>query len=406
MTAEVIVLNRNGVAMAADSVIATQEHRHPVIFNSVDKIFPLSPPNAIGVMVYQTPEFMGVPWETIVSDYTKRHADHVHKTIQDCADHFLSVLQDFQPTHITPEEALLDFLSLNLDELIEEYLPQSVQGDVQAADVKAALAEIETALQNLPVILREDQRADIAFVWRYRRSIYRAQKRTFRKIATAPLGRTELRLLWQICALLMERDHFSMAYTGLALAGFGSDELLPNAKCYKVQCVMPGRLKVKLEVDRRITHANKAIIIPLAQKDMVHWFLQGVDRQYERYAIDMMQQLSQEIASYAVGQLSEGETADAMQARLMDILDRKFSDIGNLLSEYKRLNFLDPVMEAAKSLPKLELASLADAFVRLTSLRRRMSTDIETVGEPIDVAVISKIDSFVWVRKKGYDDFT
>lgn len=196
-----------------------------------------------------------------------------------------------------------------------------------------------------------------------------------------------------------------MSHTGLVFAGFGSEELLPAALCFNIQCIMPGKLKVKLEIDRSVTHSNKAVIIPLAQRDMVHWFLQGVDQHYERYAIGALQQLSREIAFFTVDQLAEPEKAEAIQEKLAKILEKKFVHIGGMLSDYKRLNFLEPVMEAAKSLPKLELPSLADAFVRLTSLRRRMSTDIETVGEPIDVAVVSKIDRFVWVRKRGYDDF-
>jgi len=44
---------------------------------------------------------------------------------------------------------------------------------------------------------------------------------------------------------------------------------------------------------------------------------------------------------------------------------------------------------------------LAEALVHLTAFRAHMSADEdETVGGPIDVAVISKGDGFVWVKKK------
>jgi len=35
-------------------------------------------------------------------------------------------------------------------------------------------------------------------------------------------------------------------------------------------------------------------------------------------------------------------------------------------------------------------------------LQRRVSREIETVGGAIDVAVISKGDGFVWVKRKHY----
>lgn len=52
--------------------------------------------------------------------------------------------------------------------------------------------------------------------------------------------------------------------------------------------------------------------------------------------------------------------------------------------------------------PKDELADMAEAFVNLTSLRRRVSLDSETVAGPIDVAVISKGDGLIWIKRKHY----
>lgn len=53
-------------------------------------------------------------------------------------------------------------------------------------------------------------------------------------------------------------------------------------------------------------------------------------------------------------------------------------------------------------LPKDELSNMAEALVNLTAFKRRMSNSLETVGGPIDVAVISKGDGLVWVKRKHY----
>ncbi|MEK6282290.1 MAG: hypothetical protein AABN95_18185 [Acidobacteriota bacterium] len=45
---------------------------------------------------------------------------------------------------------------------------------------------------------------------------------------------------------------------------------------------------------------------------------------------------------------------------------------------------------------------MADALVSLTSTKRRVTMDLETVGGPIDVAIISKGDGFVWIKRKHY----
>jgi hypothetical protein len=56
------------------------------------------------------------------------------------------------------------------------------------------------------------------------------------------------------------------------------------------------------------------------------------------------------------------------------------------------------------NLPKEELAGMAESLVSLTSFKRRVSHDPETVGGPIDVAVISKGDGFIWIKEKHYFD--
>jgi len=54
-------------------------------------------------------------------------------------------------------------------------------------------------------------------------------------------------------------------------------------------------------------------------------------------------------------------------------------------------------------LPKSELADMAQSFVNLASLKKKISAgESETVGGPIDVAIISKGDGFRWIQKKDY----
>lgn len=45
---------------------------------------------------------------------------------------------------------------------------------------------------------------------------------------------------------------------------------------------------------------------------------------------------------------------------------------------------------------------MAEALVNLTSFKRRVTPETETVGGPVDVAVISKGDGLVWVKRKHY----
>ena len=47
---------------------------------------------------------------------------------------------------------------------------------------------------------------------------------------------------------------------------------------------------------------------------------------------------------------------------------------------------------------------MAETFVNLTSFKRRVTQDTESVGGPVDVAIITKGDGFVWMKRKHYFD--
>lgn len=79
-----------------------------------------------------------------------------------------------------------------------------------------------------------------------------------------------------------------------------------------------------------------------------------------------------------------------------------FEDYQRELSDYRQERYISPVMRVVRVLPKDELAAMAESLINLTSFKRRVSMEEETVGGPIDVAVISKGDGFIWIKRKHY----
>jgi hypothetical protein len=55
-----------------------------------------------------------------------------------------------------------------------------------------------------------------------------------------------------------------------------------------------------------------------------------------------------------------------------------------------------------RAMPKQELGTLASSLIEITSLKRKVSRGQETVGGEVDVAVISKSEGFVWIKRKHY----
>lgn len=66
------------------------------------------------------------------------------------------------------------------------------------------------------------------------------------------------------------------------------------------------------------------------------------------------------------------------------------------------MNVCKKIREAIGSLTIGELAQVASTFVGFSSFEQQISMALETVGGPVDVAVISKGEGFIWIERKHY----
>ena len=78
------------------------------------------------------------------------------------------------------------------------------------------------------------------------------------------------------------------------------------------------------------------------------------------------------------------------------------SDFNEETSDFPKSEFRNSILDVLRTAPKETLAELANLLVSITSLRQRVSGELETVGGPVDVALIFKGEGFIWIKRK-YD---
>ena len=145
-------------------------------------------------------------------------------------------------------------------------------------------------------------------------------------------------------------------------------------------------------------------IVPFAQDEMVHTFMRGVDPGYQDvlngYLTALFEKYPEEIAK-GLPKLNAKEKQLFIE-RMKSVGTTLTQQFSMALSEYVKHQNVDPILHTVAFLPTTELARMAETLVNLTSFKRRVTMVAETVGGPIDVAVISKGDGFVWIERKHY----
>jgi len=71
MTTEVAIINKEAIALAADSAVTVKISDGTKIYNSANKLFALSKLHPVGIMIYGNAELTGVPWESLIKVYRK-----------------------------------------------------------------------------------------------------------------------------------------------------------------------------------------------------------------------------------------------------------------------------------------------------------------------------------------------
>ncbi|MGI6456094.1 MAG: hypothetical protein ACOX5R_10815 [bacterium] len=94
MTAEIVIMNKSAVAIAADSAVTFRHSEGQKIFVSANKIFTLSKYHPVGVMIYGNASFMGVPWETLIKTFREEQGNTESDYLCEYAKKFLQYLHE------------------------------------------------------------------------------------------------------------------------------------------------------------------------------------------------------------------------------------------------------------------------------------------------------------------------
>jgi hypothetical protein len=407
MTAEVAAMNRSAVALAADSKVTVTSPRGDKTYDTVNKVFALSKIHPVGVMIYGNASFMGYPWETVVKEYRRAIRDKCKDTIEEWDEDFTDFVQKFGD--ITD-----DVIGTNIGSILTSWLQWAWESaDVKAReagaqygthdyyDVLADIIQIETGSLSEQIV-KGDQTVIAESLSKFSEQIRNAIHQWGMSEAKSSNKRlSDIAMRFCIAALLTEEP--SPNTSGVVLAGFGDKELFPSIHLREIDGHIGYRFKQNKKMDSKITHDNKSCVVPFAQRDMVERFMEGMDPGYGDFLQGLIEEVVTDSCLTVLDKYGKSKSkTNVVRNEIRTAIQSRIEDVRSRATQYRRDEFVTPVVEMVAMLPKDELANLAESLVALTSLRARVSHGLATVGGAVDVAVISKGDGFVWVKRKHY----
>ena len=252
-------------------------------------------------------------------------------------------------------------------------------------------------LQHLDDYFAEKQRKD--FITKYAVDLSEVVDAHFQAFADGDL----ISKAKELALLAVFKREFSPQSCGFVIAGFGADEYFPALVAYETDGYVGDILKIFEDQSVEITRDMPSTIRPFAQKEMVMRFMNGIDPGITRalpriFTGTLIQGCLDVLEKYGDPAKQTEENKKLIREAALAAIKAVVGKLGTI----QRNNYSQPIMQMVSLLPKDELPHLAESLVALTSLKRHVSRDAETVGGPIDVCLISKGDGFVWIKRKHY----
>ncbi|MCA8911289.1 MAG: hypothetical protein KDB82_06270 [Planctomycetes bacterium] len=438
MTAEVVVMNKTAVALAADSA-ASIRTAHGVKVYAANKLFRLSPSLPVGVLVYGSSEFMGVPWEVLIREFRAGFGSKSLRHLKDYAVKFMqflkrqSWLQDEGYSRLVAASEMSNYLDWLVRDLDRQLQQDFAQGSPPAGDdagkqhtleelLKAKFDELgkvaldrvrreRDRLSQFPKFDELSEEAEKKIHQDFSEDVRTIVGRILAASAILKLVPPQEELQEALCRAALfplTRQPPTELSSGLVFAGYGRDDVFPSTHAMSFRGILAGSLQKKVDEHRSlgISRENSATVIGFAQDDMIGTFMHGADPSLQNRWWETFRKFVEKIPD-TVSQALQGSAVVGADT-IVEALRAYLSQAGEaLLSEAQQAQREDhtiPFIQSVSFLSKDEMAELAESLIRLTSLKRRVTMTEETVGGPIDVAVISRGEGFVYVKRKHYFD--
>lgn len=416
MTAEIAIMNGTAIALAADSAVTIQLVSNAQVkektYNTTNKLFMLSKLHPVGVMLYGNATILHVPWEVVIKEYRSSLGSLCFDSVRDYAHHFIAFLGEYFPENDQVRHLLSSvrsFLNYRVLPQIDEAVHKAIheEGQVAKTDirqiVRSVIRRTHRDLKQSESLSNVADDFEQAFVARYEDTLDRAIDAVLEKL---PLSKKDRQLLHEIGAFLFSKNVFPDSLSGIVIAGFGNTERYPALYAFDVDGVVGNRLKYRITHDHQVNTKSTAYVIPFAQQEMVYTFIEGIDPEYDDLIRGYLNEMFEQYPRVLMESLNK-VLIDANPELLRVLQENGREMLKHFVQrteEYRQTRLVSPIISMVALLPKDELAAMAESLVNLTSFKRRVSMETETVGGPIDVAVISKGDGFIWIKRKHYFD--
>ena len=398
MSVGVCIINRNGIALAADS--AGTYTGNKMFYNSMNKVFSISRKYVYGVITYGATVIHNVSIDQVLKEFrtfldSKSEVNDFFEILPSFVE-FIEQKNNYYKFDTAETNHCYELIKVLISDWGKK-IKNVITTDDVAAQIDDILNDLSAVMQGAIKIENYDVSSHIG-------TTYKSDFDSLINMIVPELNNypAQKERFWNyIC------EYFNLSLTnetsnamGLFFCGYGKNDAFPKFTHIELYNVVGGKVKYKL-IENYEESNNQAQIVPLAQKDVILTFCKGISNTFINY----IPQKVESIINAKIDAILDIFT-DSQKGELKEALLSVKNELASAIDTTIQNSNVMPILNSVQLIPLAEMAFFAENLVNMTTLKRTFAIDgnQQTVGGPTDVAVLSKGDGFVWIKRKLYFD--
>ena len=286
MTAEIVIMNKSTIAIASDSAVTIGGK----VSTTAEKIFTLSKYAPVGIMIFDNASFMEVSWEVIIKKYRKELDKKVFNKLEEYVSDFINFLNREHSLFPILEQNRIakNYITENIDswllsikKVIENVIRE--KGEINEKQIEdlidGYILKTYKKFDNMPTlkIFQKDYKKKLKE--KYKDFISAEIDEAFQKL---PLNKPTKNKIIELNILIFLKEVFHIDYhSGVVITGYGEKEDFPSCMFIEFEVKILNQVKYFINKHRKIDDKSISWVMPFAQREMIHQFMEGVHPKYQ-----------------------------------------------------------------------------------------------------------------------------
>ncbi|WP_298523533.1 hypothetical protein [uncultured Methanobrevibacter sp.] len=199
-------------------------------------------------------------------------------------------------------------------------------------------------------------------------------------------------IIWEIFS-----NNFQYEGTGIIIAGFNLKSHYPSFVEITIYCNDEGEI-IHEEIDSAVD-CSEPFLKVFAINEEAYTFITGVNSEFIDFILQYIDDANESVINNLKWSFKKENIVecDKIIEIIKNALQKEYSKVSGDIDDF-RLDSIEYTSYSIENLPEWLLCIFAELLIRLTVVKQKTTSEIESVSISTDILIMAKTEDFKWIK--------